>query len=80
MSNKKDDVSFFDGAWLSSIIAFFATWVTAIVLFNFFGLVLGWIPALIVAAVVWFTFPFLYAIIFSLIIGCVVFFGILYFL
>lgn len=35
-------------------IAFFATWGFSIVTFNFFGLVLGWIPALIVGFVVYF--------------------------
>lgn len=36
-------------------IAFFATWIFAFVTFNFLGLVLGWIPALIVAVVIYFT-------------------------
>lgn len=72
MSDDKD-ISFFDGAWLSAVIAFFGTWVTAIVLFNFVGLVLGWLPALIVAIVVWITFPFLYSILYSLL-GVVIIF------
>lgn len=72
MSDDKD-ISFFDGAWFSAVIAFFGTWVTAIVLFNFVGLVLGWLPALIVAIVVWITFPFLYSILYSLL-GVVIIF------
>lgn len=50
-----------DGASITAVIAFFATWIVAIALFNFLGLALGWIPALIVAVVLYFTAPFLYA-------------------
>lgn len=41
-------------AIICSAITFFATWIFAIVIFNFFGLVLGWIPAMIVAIVIYF--------------------------
>lgn len=67
MHNNNDDDIFWQGAWKTAIIAFLGTWITSIVLFNFLGLVLGWLPALIVAAVVWATFPFLYILLLPLI-------------
>lgn len=60
MTHKNDDNPLWHGAWITAIIAFFGTWIFAFVLFNFLGLVLGWIPALIVAVVVYFTAPFFY--------------------
>lgn len=62
MRNNNDDEDLPKGAWITAIIGFFGTWLFAFVLFNFFGLVLGWIPALIVAVVLFFTAPLLYAI------------------
>lgn len=57
MSNTNDsDIGCF-GLFCAGI-AFFATWIFAFITFNFFGLVLGWIPALIVAVVIYFTAGF----------------------
>lgn len=41
-------------ATICAAIAFFGTWIFAFVVFNFFGLVFGWIAALIVAVVVYY--------------------------
>ncbi|MDO4706714.1 MAG: hypothetical protein Q4A98_11005 [Comamonadaceae bacterium] len=81
MSGEKDN-PLMHGAWGTVVLSFFATWVVAVVIFNFLGLVLGWIPALLVAVVLYFTAPFLYAFIWVIFIAIWVFFlvvlGILY--
>lgn len=60
-----DDFSIItSGAFFTAVIAFFGIWAASIFLFNFIGLVLGWIPAAIVAVVLYITAPFLYLTIF----------------
>ncbi|MDO4709724.1 MAG: hypothetical protein Q4B94_07985 [Pseudomonadota bacterium] len=83
MSDEKDN-PLMHGAWGTAIFSFFATWVAAVVAFNFFGLVFGWIPALLVAVVLYFTAPFLYAFIwvtfFVILVSLLVICAILYFM
>lgn len=83
MSDEKDN-PLMHGAWGTAIFSFFATWIAAVVVFNFFGLVFGWIPALLVAVVLYFTAPFLYAFIWVTLVviwvSLLVIVGILYFI
>ena len=60
------------------VLTFLGVWIALIVINPLLGLILGWIPAFIVAEIVYYTWIYLMLALFYIIIGFIVIYGIFY--